>query len=200
KVAVLDGSEAREGLELLAPGHYLRQALAPTADLVSGSLADVLLAEPDAIVLADVVTIPESEALAQWVGEGGLLVRFAGPRMAASDTGRGADDPLLPVRLRAGGRSVGGTMSWGAPKTLAPFKDGTPFAGLTAPADVAISAQVMAEPGPELEERTLAALSDGTPMVTARDLGTGRVVLFHVSANAEWSNLPLSGLFVQMLE
>jgi hypothetical protein len=26
------------------------------------------------------------------------------------------------------------------------------------------------------------------------------VVLFHVTANAEWSTLPLSGLFVQMLE
>ena len=30
--------------------------------------------------------------------------------------------------------------------------------------------------------------------------GEGRVVLVHVTANAEWSSLPLSGLFVQMLE
>ena len=29
--------------------------------------------------------------------------------------------------------------------------------------------------------------------------GAGRVVLFHVTANADWSNLPLSGLFVDML-
>ncbi|NNK77880.1 MAG: DUF4159 domain-containing protein, partial [Litoreibacter sp.] len=32
------------------------------------------------------------------------------------------------------------------------------------------------------------------------DLGEGQVILFHVTANAEWSSLPLSGLFVQMLE
>ena len=38
-------------------------------------------------------------------------------------------------------------MSWGAPKALAPFPEGSPFAGLVPPADVSVSAQVLAEPG-----------------------------------------------------
>ncbi len=200
KVAVIDGAAEREGLELLSPAHYLRQALAPTADLISGTLTDILVAKPDVIVLADVAKIAEADDLTKWVEEGGLLVRFAGPHLAASDLGRSAEDPLLPVRLRAGGRSVGGAMSWGEPKTLAPFPEASPFHGLTVPAEVAVSAQVMAEPDPDLAARTIAALSDGTPLVTSKDLGDGRVVLFHVTANAEWSGLPLSGLFVQMLE
>ncbi len=58
----------------------------------------------------------------------------------------------------------------------------------------------MAQPGPDLPERTIASLADGTPLVTRSRLGEGQVVLFHVTANAEWSTLPLSGLFVQMLE
>jgi hypothetical protein len=37
-------------------------------------------------------------------------------------------------------------------------------------------------------------------LVTRRQLGQGQVVLFHVTANTEWSNLPISGLFVAMLE
>ena len=48
--------------------------------------------------------------------------------------------------------------------------------------------------------RTLAALTDGTPLVTRAPLGEGQVVLFHTTANAEWSNLALSGLFVEMLQ
>ncbi len=36
--------------------------------------------------------------------------------------------------------------------------------------------------------------------MTRKAVGQGQVVLFHVTANAEWSTLPLSGLFVQMLE
>jgi hypothetical protein len=69
----------------------------------------------------------------------------------------------------------------------------------TAPADVQIERQVLAEPEPTLNERTWAALGDGTPLVTAARRGKGLVVLFHVTADTSWSNLPLSGVFVDML-
>ncbi len=200
KVAIITGAGPREGLELLAPDHYLRQALMLTADVIEGTIGDVLLADPDVIILADVARVAEVEPLTGWIEGGGLLVRFAGPHLAASDVGRDTLDPLLPVRLRVGGRSVGGTMSWGEPKALAPFPDGSPFAGLAPPADVSVSAQVLAQPGPDLAAATIATLADGTPLVTRRRIGDGQVVLFHVSANAEWTSLPLSGLFVQMLE
>ena len=200
KVALVVGGAGQEGLELLSPDHYLRQALAPTADLIEGTVGDVVLANPDVIIFADVAKVAEVEALTEWMEAGGLLVRFAGPHLAASDTGRDVLDPLLPVRLRAGGRSVGGTMSWGEPKELAPFTEDSPFAGLEPPGDVSVTAQVLAQPGPDLAEATIATLADGTPLVTRRAVGEGQVVLFHVSANAEWSSLPLSGLFVQMLE
>ncbi len=202
RVAVIDSAADREGLELLSAAHFLDRALEPTADLIDGTLSDILLADPDVIILADVAKIADSEAeaLADWVRGGGLLLRFAGPRLAAADNTGGADDPLLPVRLRAGGRSIGGTMSWGEPKALAAFAEGSPFFGLPVPADVTVSAQVMAEPDPELAARTIASLADGTPLVTRRADGQGQVILFHVTANAEWSTLPLSGLFVQMLE
>ncbi len=202
EVALMAGRDDREGLELLSPLHFLNQALAPTADLLDGALSDMLLANPDVLVMADVATLSEAEAEAveDWVQKGGLLVRFAGPRLAASDVSRDFEDPLLPVRLRVGGRTVGGAMSWGAPKSLRAFAETSPFFGLSIPADVDVSAQVLAQPDPILAERAIAVLEDGTPMVTRKTLGAGQVVLFHVTANAEWSTLPLSGLFVQMLE
>jgi hypothetical protein len=202
EVALIAGREDREGLELLSPLHYLEQALVPTADLLDGALMDVLPANPDVIVLADVATLSGAEqaALLEWAEKGGLLLRFAGPRVAASDVSRSEEAPLMPVRLRAGGRTVGGAMSWGEPKALAPFPDDSPFQGLDIPGDVTVSAQVMAQPDPTLAERVIAQLTDGTPLVTRKRIGAGQVVLFHVTANAEWSSLPLSGLFVQMLE
>jgi hypothetical protein len=202
EVALIAGREDREGLELLSPLHYLRQALEPSADLLDGALLDLLPANPDVIVLADVATLSDAEedALIDWAEGGGLLLRFAGPRVAASDIARSDEHPLMPVRLRAGGRTVGGTMSWGAPKTLAPFAESSPFFGLRVPDDVAVTAQVMAQPDPTLADRVIASLSDGTPLVTRKRIGQGQVVLFHVTANAEWSSLPLSGLFVEMLE
>jgi len=202
KIALIGAGPDQEGLQLLSPLHYLRQALEPVAEIIDGSLTEVLLANPDVVILADVARLTQSEtdATLDWLEEGGLLLRFAGSRLAASDVSRFDEDPLLPVRLREGGRSVGGTMSWGEPKALAPFPEGSPFYGLVTPDDVVVRAQVLAQPDPNLTERTIAALDDGTPLVTRKVIGEGQVVLVHVTANAEWSSLPLSGLFVQMLE
>lgn len=202
EVALISGREGREGLELLSPLHYLNQALEPTADLLTGALTDVLPANPDVIVLADVgiLSSGETTALLDWVDKGGLLLRFAGPRVAASDISRTEEDPLMPVRLRSGGRSVGGTMSWGEPKSIAAFNETSPFFGLTIPNDVVIHSQVVAQPDPTLADRVIAELNDGTPLVTRKTIGQGQVILFHITANAEWSTLPFSGLFVEMLE
>ncbi|WP_295044275.1 DUF4159 domain-containing protein [uncultured Paracoccus sp.] len=193
-----DADRQAEGQELLSQLHYLRQALAPTTDLVEGGLGDVLDSAPDVIVLADQVDLAESGDLAAWVDDGGLLIRFAGPRMAAFEDLQ--DEPLIPVALRQGGRDIGGALSWGDPRAILPFAADGIFAGLTPPPDVAIRAQLMAQPAPDLAEKTLAALSDNTPLVTRARVGQGQVVMFHVTANAEWSNLPISGLFVEMLD
>lgn len=203
KVALLNTVGEREGLELLSPLHYLREALVTTAETIElPALSELIKAGPDVILLPDVASFSDTdrEALTNWVTDGGLLLRFAGPQLASADLGQGVEDTLLPVRLRAGGRVVGGAMSWGNPRTLAPFPEDSPFFGLPVPDDVQVEAQILAQPGPNLAERTIATLSDGTPIVTRRALGAGQVVLFHVSANAEWSSLPFSGLFVQMLE
>ncbi|MFC7551410.1 hypothetical protein ACFQU7_02440 [Pseudoroseomonas wenyumeiae] len=55
--------------------------------------------------------------------EGGTLVRFAGPRLAEHP------DSLLPVRLRAGERQLGGSLSWEQPQHMAPFPDSSPSPG-----------------------------------------------------------------------
>jgi hypothetical protein len=202
KVALMSGRPGGEEQELVDPLHYLRRALEPNAEIVEAGLADMLNTAPDVLVMADVGSLSADDRamVTDWVERGGLLVRFAGPRLAASGAGQVEEDPLLPVRLRAGGRTLGGTMSWGAPRQLQPFPEGSPFEGLPLPADVEVTRQVMAQPDPDLPERVMASLEDGTPLVTGRPLGEGRVVLVHVTANADWSNLALSGLFVQMME
>src|SRR4029079_19622990 len=111
----------------------------------------------------------------------------------------GGTDDLVPVKLRVGGRYLGGAMAWASPQKLAPFPDSSPFAGVAMPEDVTVSRQILAEPSIELSDRSWARLADGTPLVTARSDGKGWVVLFHITASPAWSSLPLSGLYVEML-
>jgi hypothetical protein len=202
KIALMSGSQNQEAGTLLSNLHYLRNALVTTSTLIETDLETALVASPDIVIFADVGRLSDIEDIQvlDWIEGGGTLVRFAGPRLIGSGIGQREEHPLLPVRLRSGGRDIGGAMSWGEPKRLRAFAEGSPFFGLDIPSDVSVKSQVIAQPDPNLSERVLASLADGTPLVTAKEQGLGRIVLFHVTANAQWSNLPLSGLFVKMLE
>ncbi len=183
------------GQPLLSETYYLERALDPFTEIRRGHATDLLKRQLAVLIFADSSPDSPAEAAAieKWVSNGGLLLRFAGPHLAEGD------DKLLPVRLRRGGRTIGGAMSWEQPAKLAPFAPDSPFAGLTIPPDVTVSRQVLAEPDIDLAAKTWARLADGTPLVTAEKRGHGWVVLVHTTANADWSNLALSGLYVQML-
>ena len=198
-VGLVAGNLANADIPFSGPLFFLHRALAPYAELREGSIATLLQRDLSVLILADrpLPSGEERDAVTRWVEKGGLLIRFAGPRTAEQPLGE--TDPLLPVKLLGGDRQLGGAMSWSEPARLAPFPPGSPFAGLADTGEVTVNRQVLAEPSADLSDHTWAALQDGTPLVTQAIKGAGRIVLFHVTANADWSNLPLSGLFVDML-
>jgi hypothetical protein len=201
-VGIATGATFDNAQPLLASTYYLTRALGPFADVriaergsPAQAVSQFLEQRVPMIILADVGNTAEAkEPLARWIEDGGVLVRFAGPRLAASD------DDLVPVRLRRGGRVLGGALSWDQPQQLASFGRESPFFGMQVPNDVTVSRQVLAEPDTTLSDRTWATLADGTPLVTAQRRGKGVIVLFHVTADTRWSDLPLSGSFVDMLK
>jgi hypothetical protein len=204
RVALFSGEPVDLSQPLLSPLYYIERALEPYADLIrpddpelSVSLPAVLEMRPSVIVMADIGRLPDDvyEPMTRWIENGGTLLRFAGPRLAGAE----ADDPLVPVVLRQGERALGGALSWSQPQSLAPYPAESPFAGMAPPGDITVTRQVLAEPSAELARNTWASLEDGTPLVTTRAIGDGRIVLFHVTAEATWSNLPISGDFVEML-
>lgn len=204
RVALLAGETGNDFQPLLQPLYYISRALQPFADLIPQRQADlaqaipeILQSNPSVIVMADIGRLPQEtyEPMQRWLAAGGTLIRFAGPRLAAAP----ADDPLVPVTLRQGERALGGALSWAEPQPLADFPNFGAFAGMPKADGVLVKRQVLAEPTPDLAERTWASLADGTPLVTTRTVEAGRIVLFHVSAEASWSDLPISGHFVDML-
>ncbi|MGJ5179909.1 DUF4159 domain-containing protein [Bradyrhizobium oligotrophicum] len=201
-VGIVSGATSDTAQPLLAPTFYLTRALSPFADLRLGDrgapqqiITQFLDQKVPMIVMADVGTLsPElRDRLNGWIENGGVLVRFAGPRLAQGD------DDLVPVKLRRGGRTLGGSLTWEKPQRLAAFAADGPFAGISVPKDVTISRQVLAEPDAVLATKSWASLEDGTPLVTGEHRGKGLIALFHVSADMRWSDLPMSGAMVEML-
>ncbi|HTZ01863.1 MAG TPA: DUF4159 domain-containing protein [Xanthobacteraceae bacterium] len=201
-IGIVSGAIADMAEPLLDSSYYVQRALTPFADVriaqgesPADAVGHFLDQKLPMLILTDVGNVGDAhDRLTQWIEDGGVLVRFAGPRLAASD------DDLVPVKLRRGGRVLGGALSWDKPQPLAAFSRAGPFAGMPVPNDVTVSRQVLAEPDAALSDNTWATLADGTPLVTAARRGKGLIVLFHVTGDTRWSNLPLSGTFVEMLK
>ena len=197
RIGMLSGQANADTADLLSPLHYLTRALEPFAEISANqnSITNLLQQNLSMLILADIniADPPSRQAINDFLEKGGLLVRFAGPNMAQNP------DPFLPVNLR-GGREIGGSMGWETPQSLAPFAQISPFRDLKINSDIRVRRQLLAEPEAGLADKTWALLSDGTPIITAKKQAKGLIILFHITANPDWSNLPLSGLYVEMLQ
>jgi len=201
-IGVVSGATADVAEPLLSSSYYVQRAIEPFADVritqgesPADAVGHFLDQNLPMLILTDVGNVGDAhDRLSRWVEDGGVLVRFAGPRLAASD------DDLVPVKLRRGGRILGGSLSWDKPQPLAAFSRDSPFNGMPVPNDVTVTRQVLAEPDATLSDNTWATLADGTPLITAARRGKGLIVLFHVTGDPRWSDLPLSGAFVEMLK
>lgn len=201
--ALIDAGSARprvalvgeaSGVRNLQSGlYYLRRALEPHADLVERGL-DRMPPEDASILILDDVPLAagaQSDALLGWVRKGGVAISFAGSRIAENGSA------LAPAPLRRGARNLGGRLSWGAPQPVGGFSADGPFAGLPIRAEVTVAQQVLPL-DPAAAERW-AWLADETPLVSARPLGAGLLVLVHTTAGPDWTSLPLSGQYETLL-
>ncbi len=197
-VGIVAQASQKESRDFLSEIYYLRRALEMNDQLAMDQL-DVLLKTPlSALVLPDStpLTAVEKVDLYDWVQQGGFLIRFAGPRLVANSGG----DVLLPVPLRYGQRAMEGAMTWEKPVPLGAIAEQSPLYGLPMPQDVTVTRQVLADPAPEVFEKTWLQLEDGTPLITGSKMGKGTVVLIHTSAGPDWSNFCYSGLYVEALQ
>lgn len=201
RVGIVSGATTDTAQPLLSPTYYVSRALQPFAEIreprpgSTDPVGELLAQNLSVLVLADIGALDPDTAgkINAFIQRGGVLLRFAGARLAA------ASDELTPVRLRRGGRTLGGGLSWETPRKLAAFTRESPFFGVPISDDVRVTRQILAEPEADLSRKTWAALEDGTPVVTGERRGDGMIAMMHVTADTTWSNLPLSGLFVEML-
>ncbi|HRQ60096.1 MAG TPA: hypothetical protein PLO23_01035 [Alphaproteobacteria bacterium] len=199
---LLDESGRRRSVGLLgAPGeaglfddaYYIKPAIRHYTDVVTGSASEILKQPVSALIMTDGAVLSEEDEtqIQDWVKNGGLLLRFAGPRLAAQP-----DTALTPLPLRRGAEAMQGAFSGAGSSALAPFEEDSPLANLAVPENLRIKTRVMPESSALLEgTEAWASFEDGTPFITAKRDGKGMQILVHTAANMDWSNLPLSGDF-----
>jgi hypothetical protein len=186
---------------LLSDAHYLEEAIGPFAEITRGEIERLAGSGLDAILLPDAGALPERDeaALVRFVTNGGLLVRFAGPRLVA-----GGASKLLPAPISSEARALKGALAWDNAGSISAFDSTGPFAGLPLPKDARVNqvavydttqSPVQTATAPQIWAR----LGDDTPLVSAAPMGRGWQVLFHTTAGPAWSDVAFSGLQVSML-
>ncbi|WP_336294229.1 DUF4159 domain-containing protein [Bartonella sp. CB169] len=205
RVALLSQNTNEMTQPLLSPFYYIIKALQDNTQLITANgrglstdIDHLLKQNPSVFIMGDIVNMPEEaeKKLSNFVNKGGTLIRFAGENLSTAEH----YDSLLPVPLRPGKRLLGSIMSWTKPQKLAPFTKNSFFFDLPFPEDITVSRQILAEPIPNLFEKTWLSLSDGTPLITATNRGKGTLIFIHIAPDPTWSNFPLSGFFAQMLQ
>lgn len=195
-VGVIADSGQKDNASFLNEVYYLKRALEGDSTLAMDSL-DALMEQQRAVMIwPDSAPLAEADRtkLLEWVEQGGFLIRFAGPVLAAH-----TDDALLPVTLRQGQRAMEGALTWEKPVGLGAIAETSPFYGLDVPTDVTVARQVLASPDPETFQRTWLQLADGTPLITGGQVGKGTIALIHTTAGPDWSNFCYSGFYVDIL-
>ena len=197
-VGIVAPEEQVQTRKLTEDSFYLGKAMEPYATVFQGSLDGVIAEKPSIIILPDIANMPPESlnALSEWVSDGGLLLRFAGPNMTQARE----RDILTPVPLRREARSVEGSLSWDKPLKIKPPMPESPLYGLGGFDEIEVSGQILPQASETLDERTWLQLEDGTPLITAGQKDAGLIVMVHTAASPTWSNLPLSGFYVQFLK
>lgn len=196
-VGIVADATQKENQSFLNEVYYLRRALEAGSQISVDPPDELLRQTLSAIIWPDSapVTAVDRVKLVDWVNAGGFLIRFAGPALAASP-----EDPLLPVKLRYGQRAMEGSMTWEKPVRLGDVAAQSPLNGLVVPQDATVTRQVLADPSPEVFEKTWLQLEDGTPLITGGQVGKGFIVLVHTTAGPDWSDFCYTGLYVETLQ
>lgn len=205
---------------------YLR--LAFNTRLAAPSTIRVLETEPegmtathfgssDVVILSNIRSLPaqQVEGVRAFLHAGGGLLIFPGSETAASAFNASFAPLKLPTLVAVeslGSKGItseaGSFLTFGRVELEHPLFEGmfekersvSRLSSSSSPRSVeSPEIRTFARFSPSTSSLTIISLSNGAPFLLEHRLGEGRVLVMGVSADAQWSNFPLKGLFVPIL-
>ncbi|MFN7755053.1 MAG: BatA domain-containing protein [Holosporales bacterium] len=133
------------------------------------------------------------KALQEALEKGAVVLRLADAGMAEA-----GGSPWLPLALRPAVYEAGGVYSGLPPLGFGDFTKASPLAGITPPHDLQCLRALMAEVN--ADAAVWATFDNAAPLVSARKVGLGWLVLLHTAPTPTWCSLVLSDTWLEILE
>ena len=196
RIGILSDSFQYKENPLLSSVYYIEKSLNTNNILKIGNLDQLIKFNCSVIIIPDKgnITDKDHSKLSNWLANGGTIIRFSNIRLAKNNT------KFLPSNnLFMTIRNVGGVLSMEKKLKINPFTKNSMFHGLEIPEDITFKKQLIFTSNNN-NLQILATLTDNTPLISLGKKNQGKIFLFHITANNDWSNLPLSALFSGMLQ
>ena len=203
KVGIIQPNYSKKIIEFNRANFYIENAMKSDHDISTGSVSD-LISKKISLMFSDDFDssfISEEEKIINWIKSGGTFVKFGGEKFLNTinkQTNKkffGIFEPESdPVNLDH-------ELSFRKDLSLKNFKKGNLFYGLIVNEKVKVNKYIELKKNLEFKNlQHLAYLENGAPLISEFEIGKGKLVFFHIPANTNWSTLPLSILFVNILE
>ncbi len=195
KIAILTDDQSYKESPLLSPTYYIKKSLDTRHFVKVLEIEDTIEKTYSTIIIPENVKITNKldQNLNKWLFDGGTLIRFAGEGLA------GKISSLLPYQEAFSSiRYIDGQLTINNKLFISDFDKESIFYDIKIPRDITIYKQLIFDSNAE-KANILAKLSDNTPLISMKKFGKGEIILFHIGANNDWSNLPMSSLFPDMI-
>ena len=194
-VGVIAEDESLIEKPLLSPVYYLKKSLNQNHTSYIASIKKILDKKISVIFLPSNKRLLKADQnrLKKWIKEGGVLVRFSDKNIIKQkDLYFDGKNYFQSLRNIAKDFSIQNKLS------ISSFTKNTLLSNLKVPKDLIFEKQLILD-NYESDIIVLASLEDQSPLITMKNVGYGKVILFHITSNNEWSNLPLSSLFKDII-
>lgn len=181
---------------LLSPAYYINKALNKEHNIFLNNLEEILKEKPSVIIFPKSKKLDRKnkKALISWLNNGGLLLKFASNRSSyEKDTFFNSHDYQPTIR------NIGGDLSWNKILSLKEMNEDNIFKNISLKDDIFLKKQLIFTNFSTKNLKILVALEDETPLISMKKVGRGKVLLFHFTANNDWSNIPMSNIFIEFL-
>ena len=184
-IAILNDNEFYKESPLLSPVYYLKKSLDSKHNIKVGKIDNIIKQNFSTIIIPETAKIPNEyyKKLNDWLLQGGTLIRFSGKSLVQEKS------KFLPSQdTYSRIRNIEGQLTINNKLFISDFEKDSIFNGLQIPQDIIINKQLIFDTYSK-QVNVLAKLNDNTPLVSMKKFGEGKIILFHIGANNDWSNL-----------
>lgn len=203
KIGLIQTNFQENDNEYFRANFFVRKSLESNYDLTSLPLDQLLFQNKSLIISDDFDTtfFGFEERILQWIGDGGTFLKFAGDKFLNYAENNQINSVLGIIPITNKVISVDGELSFKRNLSIAQITKQSPITDFEIPERIKINKYI--EIPNNIDNSKLkywVRLDNGAPLITESSYQKGNLILVHLPANNEWSNISLSIFFPDLLK